>query len=218
MIAVLKRFTSSIAATLLVLFLGVLWFALQSVGWASMLVTRSQSSNWTEAVRTTFDGQHPCAVCKVVTAGRAAEKKPSIAFKVTKLEVALTGDEVSVPPVPAIRRAQILDPVILKEDRSIPLPPPPRRAGSGTPTWLARHGPALGVFRAGRCRRLPGVLIFSCRNIPRLVIARGVSIPGRSSLPIRCPRSGSDPCPFPLSNLFSGVVSRSVPWLPDSSS
>ena len=93
-----------------------------------MLVTRSQSGNWTEAVLTTFDGQHPCEVCKVVAAGRAADKKPSAAFKVTKLEVALTGHEVTVPPIPPLRRVQIVDPVILTKDRSIPLLPPPRRA------------------------------------------------------------------------------------------
>jgi hypothetical protein len=127
-IAWLKRFTSSIAATLLVLFLGVHWFALQSVGWASMLVARSQSTTWTEALRTTLDGQHPCEVCKVVAAGRAAEKKPSLAFKVTKIEVAIASDEAVLPPAPEGVRLTILELPAPTKDRSVPLLPPPRRA------------------------------------------------------------------------------------------
>src|SRR5688572_27774761 len=38
---------------------GAHWLALQTVAWTGMLVTRSQQAGVEEAMRTTFDGQHP---------------------------------------------------------------------------------------------------------------------------------------------------------------
>ena len=39
---------------------------LQVTAWSSMLVTRTAESGITEAVKTTFDGDHPCKMCHVV--------------------------------------------------------------------------------------------------------------------------------------------------------
>ena len=122
----LNRFTRIIAATLLALFLGVHWFALQSVGWASMLVSRTQTTGWQEAVRTTFDGEHPCEVCKLVSAGRKAEKQPVVEFKVTKIEAGVPSDQVEIPEPPAssgVPVALVLVPPMLG---SVPALPPPR--------------------------------------------------------------------------------------------
>ena len=49
------------------------WSILQSVAWAGMLVARAQQQGLTEAVATTFDGQHPCVVCQMVTALKSSE-------------------------------------------------------------------------------------------------------------------------------------------------
>jgi hypothetical protein len=45
---------------------GVHWLALQTVAWTGMLVSRTQTASITEAVSTTFDGDHPCPLCRAV--------------------------------------------------------------------------------------------------------------------------------------------------------
>lgn len=63
-----------IAAGMLSLSLGLHWAVLQSAAWAGMLVDRVQEMSVGEAIRTTFDGAHPCRLCQVVQEGRAAAK------------------------------------------------------------------------------------------------------------------------------------------------
>lgn len=59
----------------LVVSLGAHWALLQSVAWVGMIVTYAQEATLAEAVRMTFDGEHPCRLCKVIKAGRATDKK-----------------------------------------------------------------------------------------------------------------------------------------------
>lgn len=51
------------------------WAVLQSIAWTSMLVDNLRNSSLTEAVQRTFDGNHPCALCKQIAAGKKSEKK-----------------------------------------------------------------------------------------------------------------------------------------------
>ena len=60
---------------LLVLSLGLHWTLLQTVAWTGMVIAYSQQSSFQEAVAKTFDGNHPCALCKIVKQGRAEEQK-----------------------------------------------------------------------------------------------------------------------------------------------
>ncbi len=122
----MNRFTRIIAATLLALFLGVHWFALQSVGWASMLVSRTQTAGWQEAVRTTFDGDHPCEVCRLVSAGRKAEKQPVVEFKVTKIEAGVPSSQVEIPEPPVDSAIPIAVIALPPLRGTAPPPPPPR--------------------------------------------------------------------------------------------
>ncbi len=80
--------------------IGLHWAALQSAAWATMLVKRSQSGSLAMAVKTTFDGQHPCPLCEIVRAGKNAEKKSETVVRVTKLEWVLQSFEVALPAVP----------------------------------------------------------------------------------------------------------------------
>jgi len=59
----------------LVLSLGVHWAVLRTVAWTGMLLTYSRDGSWKEAVAKTFDGKHPCALCKVIDKGRAQDQK-----------------------------------------------------------------------------------------------------------------------------------------------
>ena len=61
-----------------------------------MLVEFSSSSSLTEAVGKTFDGEHPCELCKVVKKTKDGEEKKPLLKSEMKLEVALP-IPVSVP-------------------------------------------------------------------------------------------------------------------------
>lgn len=55
--------------------LGFQWTLLQSVAWTVMLLDRSAQMGWVQAMETTFDGHHPCALCKVVRKGRDTQQQ-----------------------------------------------------------------------------------------------------------------------------------------------
>ena len=59
----------------LVLSLGLHWAFLQSVAWVGMIVGYSHNASVAEAVSKTFDGKHPCCLCKMIQQGRADEKQ-----------------------------------------------------------------------------------------------------------------------------------------------
>ena len=54
--------------------IGLHWMLVQSVAWTSMLVTYSQTGTIVEAFKKTFDGKHPCQICRFVTEGQHQEK------------------------------------------------------------------------------------------------------------------------------------------------
>jgi hypothetical protein len=66
-----------------------------------MLITRSLSASVVDAVESTFDGQHPCRVCKVVSGGRQAEQRSQQEFdllqKVVDLKFVVFGNA-EIPP------------------------------------------------------------------------------------------------------------------------
>ncbi len=62
-----------IVALVLVLTLGLHWAALQSLAWASMIVRYSQQQTLAVAISKTFDGEHPCGLCKIIQTARAGE-------------------------------------------------------------------------------------------------------------------------------------------------
>ena len=57
--------------------LGAHWALLQPVAWVGMVITYSRDASLAEAVSKTFDGQHPCALCKVIQEGRQDSRQPN---------------------------------------------------------------------------------------------------------------------------------------------
>lgn len=60
---------------LLVLSLGLHWALLQTAAWAGMLVAYAQDGNLQAAITKTFDGEHPCPLCKAIEKGRSEEQR-----------------------------------------------------------------------------------------------------------------------------------------------
>lgn len=57
-----------ITCTVLALSLGLHWALLQSMAWTGMLVQFASETGIVEALQKTFDGKHPCSICKFVQA------------------------------------------------------------------------------------------------------------------------------------------------------
>ncbi len=51
-----------------------------------MLADNFHTDSFTEAVHKTFDGQHPCCLCKQIAAGKKSEKKSEFPVPLRKLE------------------------------------------------------------------------------------------------------------------------------------
>jgi hypothetical protein len=112
---------------LVALSLGLHWAFLQTVAWTSMLVRYSQENDLGKAVSMTFDGEHPCPLCKAVEEGRAQEKKKEQQqTKPLKIDFALIWNA----PVPEGPRAypQVIPETQSSFERSFAPPKPPPRA------------------------------------------------------------------------------------------
>ena len=71
----------------LVLSTGLQWAALQTVAWTTMLAANLASQqSLTEAVSQTFDGEHPCPLCKAIAAAKKSEKKSDALTLKLKIE------------------------------------------------------------------------------------------------------------------------------------
>jgi hypothetical protein len=62
------------------------WALLQSAAWAGMLVSRVRTEHLPQAIATTFDGDHPCPLCKAVSSARKSEKKSEVDVKLPRVE------------------------------------------------------------------------------------------------------------------------------------
>ena len=103
--------------------LGGHWLALQSVAWIGMLASYSHGQTLVVAIEKTFDGAHPCGLCKVVKTGRTEEQKQQVVKMIVKLDAVLG----AVIQMPEPHRAEwrYFDSVPDMAARSLAPPTPP---------------------------------------------------------------------------------------------
>ena len=65
---------------------GTHWALLQTVAWTTMLADNLHNGSFVEAVENTFDGKHPCCLCKQIAAGKKSEKKSEFSMSLKKFE------------------------------------------------------------------------------------------------------------------------------------
>ena len=93
------RLGKTLVVVALVATLGAHWALLQTVAWTTMLADNLQSCSFCDAVVKTFDGKHPCCLCKAIAAGKKSENKSEFALQTQRLEFPLMNEEfVFVPP------------------------------------------------------------------------------------------------------------------------
>jgi hypothetical protein len=83
---VLIRSGKILLVMLLATTLGLHWTLLQTIAWTTMLTNNLQSCSFRDAVVKTFDGKHPCCLCKAIAAGKKSEKKNQFTAQIQKLE------------------------------------------------------------------------------------------------------------------------------------
>ena len=106
---------------------GLHWSLLQSVAWTTMLVGNLQSLSISEAVQRTFDGKHPCVLCKAVAEGKKSEKKSETVLSLKKFDGLNQAVAILFSP-PASFPAVEARAIFLKSFSQSPPTPPPRVA------------------------------------------------------------------------------------------
>ena len=124
----MRRWTSSLSVVLLSLTLGWHWLALQSIAWASMLIERTQESSFNVAWTTTFDGQHPCRICKAVAEGQSDETRTTSTVSVHMLEASIPATHSPLILAPRVETASLRSQSMPKSRGDQPILPPPRQA------------------------------------------------------------------------------------------
>ncbi len=112
----------------LVIMTGGHWMALQTLAWTTMLVKNLQTQSVSQAVSQTFDGEHPCCLCKAIKAGKNAEKKSETVAPVLKMEFTPVAEKIILYP-PANFDCLPLENSFATAFTSPPLLPPPRVGG-----------------------------------------------------------------------------------------
>jgi hypothetical protein len=80
---VLSRVARVFFAVTLCVCLGAHWAVLHSVAWGAMIVQYSQHVSLVEAVTQTFDGDHPCQLCKQIkTVEHSQRTKDTLVLKI----------------------------------------------------------------------------------------------------------------------------------------
>jgi hypothetical protein len=108
----------------LVFAIGGHWAFLQSVAWLGMTVKFAQSDTLSGAIRKTFDGLHPCKICKIVREGKDSEKRQETLKVETKLDFWLVRNASLLCPPPPFCVLPAQPDLVQLRTESPPTPPP----------------------------------------------------------------------------------------------
>ena len=114
---------------LLVLFAaaGGHWMALQSLAWTNMLLSYSQNGTFVDAVAKTFDGRHPCGLCKKIEQAGQGEQTPQTLQQENQVHFVIPSAVAIVLGEPLSWKLEISD-VHSSGRVEQPATPPPRSA------------------------------------------------------------------------------------------
>jgi len=121
----LRKFPQMALVVALCFSVGLHWGVVQTAAWVGMVLTYSSGAGFVEAVERTFDGNHPCKICKVVEKGKKAQSETPGAPSMKKLDPCVGFEPMKVffsksPILPVRERS------VLSFPNSPPPVPPPR--------------------------------------------------------------------------------------------
>ena len=121
---VLTRLAKVLVVTALAVSLGLHWAFLQTIAWAGMVASYSRTVPLKEAVSMTFDGKHPCNLCKLVRDGQRSEQQKEAQQPLVKLDLVCAPALLAVHPPetePAVSPVVLVPPAFAQPP---PVPPP----------------------------------------------------------------------------------------------
>lgn len=108
----------------LVLSTGAHWAVLQTVAWATMLASNLRDQSVSEAVGHTFDGRHPCPLCKAIAAAKKSQQKSDAASPVLKMEFPPPADRTILTPPSQFENLRLQNSFASVRSFEPPVPPP----------------------------------------------------------------------------------------------
>ena len=81
-----RRLAIAVAFLALFQIVGGHWAILQTSAWLGMIVSYAKDGDYSGAITKTFDGKHPCALCRLVQVGQKQEEKkvPALHWELKK--------------------------------------------------------------------------------------------------------------------------------------
>jgi hypothetical protein len=123
-----NRLGKLLVTLFLIVSIGGHWALLQSFAWVTMVIDYSKEAPISVAVAKTFDGAHPCGLCKMVSKGKASEKKQDAIKVKTKVDFWIASTETTLPPTASCDMQFAAPAIAVFADAETPPVPPPRRA------------------------------------------------------------------------------------------
>jgi hypothetical protein len=124
---VFPRAAKWLIVLMLVTVTGTHWMLLQSVAWVGMAVSFARTESLPVALEKTFDGRHPCQLCKAVAEGKQHESKQEARQPGFKLELFCEAKPVRLD-VPPLVESPFPFTASHANRCDVPPVPPPRRA------------------------------------------------------------------------------------------
>jgi hypothetical protein len=109
----------------LCLAIGLHWIAFQSLAWTTMIIEHAKQQPLSLAISQTFDGNHPCSLCRAVNSGSHSEKKSDVQQSTLKIDMICSIRTVKLSP-PFVPFNYKTNSFSFLEGGQSPLVPPPR--------------------------------------------------------------------------------------------
>ena len=85
-VTVFRKFGQMLMIVAVLSATGTHWVAFQSVAWTTMLAENLQKTSLASAIEHTFDGKHPCCLCKEIAKDKQSEKKSDLQTELKKID------------------------------------------------------------------------------------------------------------------------------------
>jgi hypothetical protein len=101
------------------------WAVLQATAWVGMVIEYSSSFGVQAGLAKTFDGQHPCELCRRIAHHTGAEKKHAASIEYGKFSSIAQANGMALHPPMRFWHQQLSECLVYGVSRP-PLVPPPR--------------------------------------------------------------------------------------------
>src|SRR5262249_21396886 len=99
------------------------WAALQTAAWVGMAIDYSRADGLGVGLMKTFDGKHPCCLCRMISTEKKSERKRELQKPQIRLEFLTAAEFPRLYPPRFCAVSSLTAPANTRSDR-VPAPPP----------------------------------------------------------------------------------------------